>query len=179
MFGACIDAEILHLAAAKRAARYHALDGLLDDALGEAALEQLARGALLDAAGVASVPVVDLVGVLLASEHHLVGVDDDDVVAIVDMRSEGGLVLAAQMVGDDSGEAADDETFGVDKHPLFHHIRRLLRKGSHGFALGLTLPIHESRGKAFFVAWIDARQSGPSPITKRRPTCRPLFRERL
>src|SRR5215475_3812952 len=62
MFGACIDAEILHLATAERSERDHALDCLFDHALGEAAFEQLARSALLDAAGMTGVPVVDLVG---------------------------------------------------------------------------------------------------------------------
>ncbi len=78
----------------------------------------LARGALLDAAGMAGVPVVHLVGVLLAGERDLLGIDDDDVVAVIDMRGEGGLVLAAQAVGDDGREAADDEAFGIDQDPL-------------------------------------------------------------
>ncbi len=67
------------------------------------------RRALLDAARMAGVVVVDLLVALAAGEHHLVGIDDDDVVAAVDMRREGRLVLAAQAVGDDRGEAADDE----------------------------------------------------------------------
>jgi hypothetical protein len=93
----------------------------------------MTRSALLDAAGMAGVPVVLLVGVLVAGEHHLVGIDDDDVVTVVDMGGEGGFMLAAQTVGDERGETADDETFGVDQHPLLHHVRRLLRKGCHGF----------------------------------------------
>ncbi len=46
-----VDTQVLHLATAERAARNHALDGLLDDALREATFDDLARGALLDAAG--------------------------------------------------------------------------------------------------------------------------------
>jgi hypothetical protein len=79
----------------------------------------------------AGVPVIHLVGELLAGESDLLGVDDDDVVSVIDMRSESRLVLAAQDVGDDGGEPTDDETLGVDEHPLLHHIRRLLRKGFH------------------------------------------------
>jgi hypothetical protein len=67
------------------------------------------RGALLDAARIAGVPVILLVGVLLAGQDRLVGIDDDDIVAIVDVRGEGRLVLAAQAVGDNGGETADDE----------------------------------------------------------------------
>jgi hypothetical protein len=64
----------------------------------------------------------------------LVGIDDDDVVAIVDMRGEGRLVLAAQAVGDDGGETADDEVSASISDPLLPCgligdtvIRRLLR----------------------------------------------------
>src|SRR5690606_33272789 len=51
---------------------------------------------------------------------------------VVHMRGVGRLVLAAQPVGDDRGEAADDETLGVDQHPLLLHLGRLLRVGLHG-----------------------------------------------
>ena len=96
MLGAGIDAQIAHLLAAERAAREHALDRLLDHALGEAALEDRLRGAFLDAADEAGVLVVDLVVALAAGEHHLLGVDDDDIVAAIDMRGVGRQVLAAQ-----------------------------------------------------------------------------------
>ncbi len=76
-------------------------------------------------------PVIGLVGIFLAGQHDLVGIDDDDVVAIVHMRGEGGLVLAAQAVGDERGKTADDQTFGVDQHPLLHHFRRLLGESCH------------------------------------------------
>src|SRR5690554_3497006 len=48
-----VNAQVLHLTTAERAARDHALDCLLDDALREAAFEDLASRALLDAARVA------------------------------------------------------------------------------------------------------------------------------
>jgi hypothetical protein len=58
----CADASA---AAGERAARHHALHGLVDHALGVLALEDLRRGAGLDAARIAGVPVIDLVGRLL------------------------------------------------------------------------------------------------------------------
>src|SRR6202011_5968215 len=61
MFGAGIDAQIAHLHAAERTARDHALDGLLDHALGEAAFEDLARRALLDVTDITGVLEIDLV----------------------------------------------------------------------------------------------------------------------
>jgi hypothetical protein len=118
MLAALVDAQVAELLAAERAARKHALHGLLDDALGEAALEDELGRTLLDAARIAGVVVIDLLVALAAGEHHLLGVDDDDVVAIVHVRGEGGLVLAAKTQRDDRGEAADDEPLGVDQHPF-------------------------------------------------------------
>ena len=83
MLGAGIDAQIGHLAAAQRTARHHALDRLLDDALGEFARHDGAGGAFLDAADIAGVVVIDLLLQLLAGQHHLGGVDDDDIVAAI------------------------------------------------------------------------------------------------
>src|SRR5690606_35988711 len=104
-------------------------------------------------ARVTGVPVVLLVGVLTAGQDDLVGVDDDDVVTVVDVRREGSFVLAAETVGDDGCQTAEDNTLSVDQHPLLHHVRRLLRKGSHGFCLRLILPA-SSAVKAFLVACV-------------------------
>ena len=62
MLGAGIEVQRAHLLAPERPARDHPLDRLLEHALGEAALEHLAGGDRLDAAGIAGVLVVDLVG---------------------------------------------------------------------------------------------------------------------
>ncbi len=96
MLGAGVEVQRLHLLAPKRAARDHPLDGLLEHALGEAAVEHLVGGHFLEAAGVAGVLVVDLLTALVAGEADLLDVDDDDVVAAVDVRGEARLVLAAQ-----------------------------------------------------------------------------------
>ena len=125
MVGAGIDPQIAELALAERPARQHALDGLLDDALGKLSFEDRARSALLDAADIAGVMVVDLLLALSAGQHDLVRIDDDDVVAVIDVRGEGRLVLAAQPHGDDGGEPADDQPVGVDHDPLLLDLRGL------------------------------------------------------
>ena len=122
-----IDAQVAELRAAERPTRQHALHGLLDDALGELALEDRAGRALLDAADEAGVVVIDLLLALAAGQHDLVGVDDDDIVAVVDVRGVGRLVLAAQAHGDDRGEAADDQAVGVDQHPFLLDVGGLGR----------------------------------------------------
>jgi len=109
----------------------HALHRFLDHALGKTAFEDLAGRALLDAAGIAGVPVVDFLVALGAGQFHLAGIDDDDVVAVIDMGREARFVLAAQAIGDDAGETTEHHILGVDQHPLLHHVRRLLRECSH------------------------------------------------
>ena len=150
---ALVDAEIAEDLPEQRAARQHALDGLLDDALGEAALEDELRRALLDAARIAGVVVVDLLVALAAGEDHLVGVDDDDVVAAVDMGRVGRLVLAAQPHRHDRGEPADDEALRIDHHPLLVDVGGFQRSGFHraGPVSGRVSPVEttnrrESRG---------------------------------
>src|SRR6476620_6307221 len=78
MIGTAVDTEIAHLHATERTTRDHALDGLLGHALGVLALEDLARGALLDVADIAGVLVVGLLLALAAGENRILRVDDDD-----------------------------------------------------------------------------------------------------
>src|SRR6202043_132458 len=96
MLGAGINAQIAELNAAKRPARNHALDGLLDHALGETTLEDRLGGAFLDAADKAGVIVIDLILALAPGEHRMRRVDDDDMVAAIDMGRIGREVFAAK-----------------------------------------------------------------------------------
>src|SRR5947209_19632179 len=104
MVRALVDPQVAELLPSEWPARQHALHRLLDDPLGELALEDHLGRTLLDAAGIAGVVVVDLLLALAAGEDYLLGVDDDDVVAIVDMRREARLVLAAKPQRDERGE---------------------------------------------------------------------------
>ena len=148
MLGALVDAQIAELDAAERAARQHALDGLFEHALGKAPLEDRLGRPLLDAAGIAGVAIIDLLLALAAGQHHLVGVDDDDVVAVVHVRGEGRLMLAAQAQGDDRGEAPDDEPLGVDQHPFLFNVGGLRRIGftKHGNFVPWRLGAFRSHG---------------------------------
>src|SRR5699024_10273763 len=68
------------------------------------------------------VPVRDLLLTLGPGQRHLVGVDDDDEVAAVDVRGEGGLVLAAQQRGSVAGQAAQNDVSRVNDVPGAHGI---------------------------------------------------------
>ena len=58
-------------------------------------------------------------------------VDDDDMVAAVDMGRIGREVLAAKAHRNDGGETTDDQTLGVDHDPLLRHLGGLCRKRFH------------------------------------------------
>ena len=91
-------------------------DDLVDTAL---ALAQLCGSVEALATGITSITCVDLVSLFLAREDNLVGVDDDDVVASVYMRSECGLVLSAKQLGYFRAEAAYNLVAGINHDPLF------------------------------------------------------------
>src|SRR5690606_30298456 len=70
MLGASVDAEILQLRTGQRAARHHAANGVLEHALRKTAFEDLAGRPVLDAAGVAGMPVELVLIELARSEEH-------------------------------------------------------------------------------------------------------------
>src|SRR5262249_10901562 len=60
------NSEVPHDPAPERTARHHAFDCLLDDPLGMPTLENSALAAAFDAAGIAGVPIKDVVLALIA-----------------------------------------------------------------------------------------------------------------
>src|SRR5215468_7850122 len=82
----------------------------------------------------AGVMTIDLVLALLAGQHDFFGVDDDDIVAIIDVRGVGRFVLAAQPHRHQACEAADHEAGGVDDDPFLLDLGGLGRKGFHDTA---------------------------------------------
>src|ERR1019366_5642806 len=104
-----VDTQIAKLLAAERASRQHAFHGFYHDAFRETAFENEFRRAFLEAALIAAVVIIDRLLPLAAGQNHFFGIDDDDVVAIVQMRRKGRLMLAAQPQGDQRGKPPDDE----------------------------------------------------------------------
>ena len=102
--------------AAQLVVREHADDRLLHHPIGMF-LHFLANRAGTQATGIPGVAVGHLVVELVASDGDLVGVDDDDEIAPVDVGRECRLVLAAQQVGCSNGESAEHHVGGVDDVP--------------------------------------------------------------
>lgn len=71
--------------------------------------------------GVARVAYVDLVGHFLARQTHLFGVDDDYVIATVDMGREVGLVFAANHRSNLAGQPTQDLPLCVNHNPVLLH----------------------------------------------------------
>src|SRR5262245_57349743 len=134
MLRPCIDLQLLLDLTAELVVGDHADDRVLDDA-GRVLLHQLAYGALAQAAGITRVAVGVLVLELVAADGDLVGVDDDDEVATVDIGRECRLVLAAQQIGSRDGEPAEHHVGGVDDVPRTRGVTRLRRVCRHSVYL--------------------------------------------
>src|SRR5579863_1070419 len=151
MVGAFVDLEIAELLAAERPARKHPLDGLLHHALGKAPFEDRFGRPLFDAADIAGVVMIDLLVALAAGENHLFRIDDNDIVAVVDMRRKRRFVLAAQAHRDNRRQTPDDKALAVDEKPFLLDVGRFGRSGlaEHGILKSVSLKQSAPDGAPF------------------------------
>ena len=105
MLGAGEDAQTLELPLRDGVLLQHAADSQTHRELGLLLHQDLVLG-LFQTAGITGVSAVVLLLQLLAGEDGVLGVDDDDVIAAVDVGSVVGFELAAQKVGGEGGRLA-------------------------------------------------------------------------
>ena len=117
MLGTGIDMQVAVQGVAKTVFRKHATDSVFENALRMGG-EDLCRGGLALATGISSVALVDFVSHFLAGEDNLLGIDDDDIVAAVDMRGVARFGLAAQDVGYAGSQTAYGLILGINEHPF-------------------------------------------------------------
>ena len=98
MLGAGEDAQTLQLPLRDGVLLQHAADGEPHGQLGLLLHQDLVLG-LFQTAGVTGVGAVVLLLQLLAGEDGVLGVDDDDVIAAVNVGGVVGLELAAEKIG--------------------------------------------------------------------------------
>src|SRR5258705_12213870 len=135
---------------AERVLRQHAFHRVLDRAF-RLRREQLAEGDRLQVADVAGVMVVELVGELRAGDSDLFRVDDDQVVARIDVRRVHGLVLAAQAMSELRRETPERLALGINDVPIGTHGAGFGELGGHdslGFRLNLGLNLGGGFGAA-------------------------------
>ena len=112
-----IDMEFAVHLAAEGVLRKHAFNRVLDNRRGLAG-QQRARGGAFLTTGITRIPEVFFLVSLTAGKPRLIGVDHDHVIAAIGMRRKGGLVLAAQHMGDPGTKASYDFTLCIDYIPL-------------------------------------------------------------
>ena len=130
MLVAGINLELLEHCATQRSARKHALYSQLDDTL-RRSVNQFAECYGLQAARKCGVRVINLVLHLVACDRHFLGIDDDDVVTSINMRSVFRLVLTTQTAGNFCRHATQGLPFGIQKQPVVFNILRFRNKGLH------------------------------------------------
>ena len=120
MLRTCIYVQIAEDLAAKTVLGEHAADCPANE-FGGTGLEDLLGGRETLATRIAGVACVHAIGHFLAAEGHLLCVDDDDVVAAVNVGGEAGLGLATEDKGHAGGETTKCEISRVNDNPLFVH----------------------------------------------------------
>lgn len=129
MLGSHIDIQVAIELVAQTVFGEHATDSMFEDTFG-VRFEQFGGSSLALATGIASITLIDFIGHLVAGEDDFLGVDDNDVVAAVDVRGEGRFGFPSEDVGDTGSQASYGLVGGIDQHPLLFDS---LGVGRYGF----------------------------------------------
>ena len=121
VLGACINFEFAIEGAAETVVRDHATDGAFDEKL-RAAFTASAEGLGFMTTDESREAHVGLGDFFFSADGDLGGVEDNDEVAGVNMRSEDGFVFSAKEVGGLDGDAAERLAGGVDDPPVALHL---------------------------------------------------------
>src|SRR5437867_2393955 len=112
MLRPAINPELLPESTSELTLWQHPIHGLPDQ-LFRIPCQQVSRGDLAQAAWIASVPAVQLVGGLLAGEPHLLRIHNDHMIAGIKERCVNRFVLPGQHRGYATGKPAKNLTIGV------------------------------------------------------------------
>jgi len=115
-------------------ARQHTFDRILQYAFGRF-FEQLLEGHRPEIADVARVTIVHLVFQFVACHANLFGVDDDNVVARINVRRIFGFVLATQPTRNLARQASQCLAGGINNIPVAANLVWLGRKRLHGVSI--------------------------------------------
>ena len=118
MLWASKDAKLLDGSVGQLVAWHHAANSFFNDALW-VQFQGTAQGQGLQATWVARVAVAHFAVMLVGGDVNLVRVDDDDVIATINVRRVGRLALAAQQVSCGDGQATQDPSVAS----MTYHLR--------------------------------------------------------
>src|SRR5690349_16449936 len=117
MFGSGVNLELSIHGATERIVRQHAFYGDFQGA-GRRSVDQLLEANAFDTTGEFRMAVIDFVGGFFAGYLNLLGIDDDDVIAGIYVRSKFGLVFAAQTQSDFGGQTTERLARCIDQIPV-------------------------------------------------------------
>ena len=118
MLAAYIDVQVAVEGCSQSVLRKHAADGVFQNAFGMA-VQQLGRGGLTLATGITGLALINLVGHFLTRENDFLCINDDNIVAAINVRSEARFGLASQDVGNAGCQTSNGLVFCIDKNPFF------------------------------------------------------------
>ena len=118
VLAAGIDVEVAVEGVTQSVLGKHTTDGMFKNTLGMSC-QHFGGCCLTLSSGISGIMLINLVSHLFAGEDNLLGVDDDNVVAAINVRSVTRLCFASQDVGYASGETANGLVFCIDQYPLF------------------------------------------------------------
>ena len=121
MLGTDVNIQLTEDLCAEAVLRQHTLDSVFDDA-GRKAIEHLTGSRKGRAALIAGVTEVGLVRQLLSRELDFLSIDNDDIIAGIDVRCVDGLVLAAQNLCNLCRKTTDCLILGIYNIPLAFNI---------------------------------------------------------
>src|SRR5580658_2199141 len=130
MLVAAIDLQFRTHRPAQLALWQHALDGLLQNRL-RLAVQQAAKLFLAQPARKARVAAIKLLLALQPGQADLLRVDDDHVVAHIDVRHILGVQLAAQQIGGLGRQTPQRLTAGIHYIPFAGNVFPARNKGAH------------------------------------------------
>ena len=118
VFAAGVDIEVTQQLVAQTVFGKHTFYYLVEEVFG-ALLHEVGRCMQVLAAGITRETNVYAVIPFFAGEFHFVGIDDDDIVAAVYVRSVAGFVFSSQEFGYLGSDATQRLAGGIYHNPLF------------------------------------------------------------
>lgn len=118
MFASCIYFQLGHLPTAERIAGNHAFNGFFDNSFRETSGQKFSRGCFFNAADITGMLKIFFLSQLVAGQFDFVCIDNDDIVAAVQIRNKAGFVLAAQDLGNFGGKPAENNAFSINDIPF-------------------------------------------------------------
>lgn len=110
--------QFCHLLTSHRITGNHAFYSFLDNSFRETSVQNFACGRFFDTANPASMLIIFFISQFFAGQLYFIGVNNNNVIATIQIRREIRLMLAAQQFCDLSGQTAQYDVSCVNNVPF-------------------------------------------------------------